>query len=40
MEWMSFYNKERIHGSLKMMSPLSFIEKYRSGDVTIENVVA
>jgi putative transposase len=39
-EWMEFYNKKRIHGSLKMMSPLDFTEKYRAGDITIRNVVA
>jgi len=39
-EWMEFYNKKRIHGSLKMMSPLDFTEKYRAGEITIRNVVA
>lgn len=40
MEWMSFYNKERIHGSLKMMSPIDFTKKFNEGLVSIENVVA
>ena len=40
MEWMEFYNKERIHGSLNMMSPIDFIKKFKLNSVSIENVVA
>ena len=40
MEWMDFYNKKRIHGSLKMMSPLDFTKKFQDKEVTIQNVVA
>lgn len=40
MNWMDFYNVKRIHGSLKMMSPLDFTKKFYEGQVTIENVVA
>lgn len=40
MEWMDFYNKDRIHGSLKMMSPIDFTKKFHLNEVNIENVVA
>ena len=40
MEWMEFYNNERIHGSLNMMSPIDFIKKFNLNEVSIENVVA
>ena len=40
MEWMEFYNRVRIHGSLKMMSPKDFTQKFYQNEVTIENVVA
>ena len=40
MDWMKFYNEKRIHGSLKMMSPIDFTKKFYDGEVTIENVVA
>ena len=40
LEWMKFYNEKRIHGSLKMMSPIDFSKKFNQGEVTIENVVA
>ena len=40
MEWMDFYNEKRIHGSIKMMSPIDFIKKFYENKVTIENVVA
>jgi len=40
IEWMKFYNEIRIHGSLRMMSPIDFSKKFNEGEVTIENVVA
>ena len=40
MDWMKFYNEERIHGSLKMMTPAEFTKKFYEKSVTIENVVA
>ena len=29
--WMKFYNEKRIHGSLKMMSPIDFTKKFYEG---------
>lgn len=40
MEWFAFYNKKRVHGSLKMMSPLDLTRKFHAEEVTMENVVA
>lgn len=38
MEFMKFYNEERIHGSLKMHPPVEFIKKFCSGEVQIKTV--
>ena len=31
-EFIDFYNKKRLHGSLNYNSPLEFLEKFNQGD--------
>lgn len=38
VDFMSFYNEKRLHGSLNMLPPNEFILKNRSGDAQISNV--
>jgi len=38
VEFIYFYNNKRIHGSLKMKTPLEFIVEFNKGTVTIDNV--
>jgi putative transposase len=38
VEFMEFYNERRIHGSLKMMSPNEFMQKYEKQEVQILDV--
>ncbi len=38
IEFMEFYNENRIHGSLKMMSPNDFMQKFEKNEVQILDV--
>lgn len=33
--FINFYNKERIHGSLKMLTPVEFVQKFQQGKIDI-----
>ena len=39
IEFMRFYNEERLHGSLKMLPPIEFTQKFESDEVQIKDVI-
>lgn len=39
IDFMSFYNEERLHGSLKMLPPIEFTKKFERSEVQIKDLI-